>query len=108
MVQVVCFTIRRGTRNTAARFFSRETHFGGDDGKVCGAWRVSFEHHMADAGIPDACQVIRAFARDHNEAFRLAFQITKILSLIAIDYDHTIQSEVWVLYDVDPMRSVPQ
>ncbi len=73
-----------------------------------GAGRITLKHYVPDAGVPDSRQVIRAFARDYDEAIWFAIEVREVLGSVAIDHNYPVQFQVWPLYYVDAMRSVTQ
>ena len=100
--------LHRWTRDPAGfRPCIGQTEFGCNDGQLGCIWGISFEHDVPDSGIPELRKRIRAFAGDHDKTFGLLCA-GKVLDFCSIDHDHAIDSQVRLLYQVDPMRTVPQ
>jgi hypothetical protein len=63
---------------------------------------------MPYAGVPDASQMIGAFARNHDEPLRFSIKKRKTLRPVSIDHDYSVQSQVRLFNQVHAMGSVAE
>ncbi len=82
------------------------SQFGRDDCQHCGRWRIFFENHVTDAGIPDTRQETGVFSGNYHEALRLRLEKHQIIRPFAIDNDYAPHSQVGLIGEDDIVRCV--
>lgn len=85
-----------------------KSQFGGDDGKLSGIRGVSFEDDMSDSGVPKTRERIRTLACENHKAFGFIAQGRQTFELASVDHHHTIEPQIRLIYEVDPMGPIAQ
>jgi hypothetical protein len=84
-----------------------QTKLSSQNGHSNRSGRVSAEHYVPNASLPDPGQISARFGRHDHQALPPARQCAGSLQMVYIHYDDARDCQIWAFYQMNLMYAIP-